>query len=129
MKYRQIVVIALTTAIVLILSALYILKPRSLMASSDPQAGPSVARAADLGSTPENCDSIVNIARDLQRRRAVGLTEDQALAELSARGRGLLGFVVEGVFRADPDTSETIVLHAIWEKCSQSGRFGARQKH
>jgi hypothetical protein len=127
MKYRQIVVIALTTAIVLILSALYILKPRSLMASSDPQAGPSVARAADLGSTPENCDSIVNIARDLQRRRAVGLTEDQALAELSARGRGLLGFVVEGVFRADPDTSETIVLHAIWEKCSQSGRFGARQ--
>ena len=127
MKYRRVVLIAMTMAVVLVLFALYISRPRPLVKRVDPKPAPATARVADLGSTPEDCDSIVNIARDLQRRRMIGLTEDQALAELSARGRGLLGFVVEDVFRADADTSETVTLHAIREKCSQSGHFGVRQ--
>ena len=123
MKYRRIVLIASTVAIVLVLSGLYISKPHPLATRADPQAEP----APQLGATQEDCNSIVDIARDLQRRRAAGLTEDQALAEMSARGRYLLGYVVDGVFRADPDTSETITLHAIWKKCNQSGRFGVHR--
>jgi len=73
----------------------------ALATRADPQAEP----APQLDATQEDCNSIVDIARDLQRRRAAGLTEDQALAQMSARGRYLLGYVVDGVFRADPDTS------------------------
>jgi len=115
MQYRRIVLIALIMAIVLVLSALYISKPAPLVTRVDSQAEPSAARAPDLGSTPEDCDSIMDIARDLRRRRTAGLTEEQAFAELSARGKGLLGFVVEDVF-------EPIPIHWKPIRFTQSGK-------
>jgi len=50
MKYRRIVLIALTMAIVLVLSGLYISKPHPLATRADPQAEP----APQLGATQED---------------------------------------------------------------------------
>lgn len=84
-----------------------------------------VTAAAPAAATGDECESVRDLAGSMQRRRAAGLTEKQALAELSERGQFELSYVVDGVFRADPGTPEAITRHDIGEACKRVQKSGA----
>jgi len=66
-----------------------------------PQAEASALDApaqAQAQPDADRCDYVARLFDDLVDRKAAGMTEREALAELSARGDFALGYVVDGVF-------------------------------
>lgn len=89
-------------------------------ASDAPVAGQLSAKPAR-----DECEFVREMATDLQRRKTAGMTEDEALAELSARGEYQLGYVVDGVFDAPPGASEAVTLHDIVSTCKRVKETGS----
>lgn len=66
-----------------------------------PQAeAPALDAPAQAQAQPDSdrCDYVARLFDDLVDRKAAGMTEREALSELSARGDFALGYVVDGVF-------------------------------
>lgn len=59
------------------------------------------------------------------KRKATGMTEDDALAELSQRGDYRLGYVVDGVFKAKPDTPTAMTKADVLTTCRTVKNTGA----
>lgn len=78
-----------------------------------------------FAAEPLDCDKVGDQASDIIKRRAAGLTERDALAELSARGDYRLGFVVKDAFRADPGASQAFTRAEIVQKCKTINRTGS----
>lgn len=75
--------------------------------------------------TQIDCDQVGERARDMLQRRIDGLTEDQALAELSAAGDYELGFLVDGVFALGAEERPTTTVVDIKQVCRQVNATGS----
>jgi len=84
-----------------------------------------VAAAPAFAADPLDCDKVGDQASDMIARRAGGLTERDALAELSARGDYRLGFVVDGVFGAKPGASPAVTRAEIVQVCKHVNKTGS----
>lgn len=82
------------------------------------------AAAPAFAAEPLDCDKVGDQASDMIARRASGLTEREALAELSARGDYRLGFLVDGVFGAKPGASPAMTRAEIVQKCKHVNKTG-----
>lgn len=105
-----------------------------ILAACTPSPAPAPARqaeapapaAADPAPTPQvdACERVGALVDDLMQRKSTGLTEREALAELSARGDYRLGYVVDGVFTAKPDTAAAITRADILATCRRVEKTG-----
>lgn len=84
-----------------------------------------LAAAPAFAADPLDCDKVGDQASDIIKRRAAGLTERDALAELSARGEYRLGFVVKDAYRAEPGASPAFTRAEIVQKCKTINRTGS----
>jgi len=71
------------------------------------------------------CEKARDLASKLIEQRAVGMTEREALADLSARGEYQMGYVVDGVFRAKPGESVAVTRDDIVRTCRKVSSTGA----
>lgn len=83
------------------------------------------ATAPAFATDPLDCDRVGDQASYMIARRAAGLTERDALAELSARGDYRQGFVVDGVFGAKPGASPAMTRAEIVQVCKHFNKTGS----
>ena len=92
---------------------------RQAEAESAKPAGPTAVE------TVLDCGPAAALFNDLVRRKAAGLTQDDALSELSARGAYTESYVVDAIWRADPKTPVELTRADVLSTCLNVKKTGA----
>lgn len=102
-----------------------------ILAACTPSPAPAPAAPADTPAaqptateTVLDCGPVAAMFDDLVKRKATGLTEADALAELSARGAYTEGYVVDAVFDLAPDGNVAIARADVLAKCRTVNKTG-----
>ncbi len=95
--------------------------PRQVEAAAPPAPDPVRPTAVE---TVLDCAPVNQLFDDLVKRKAAGLTEREALAELSARGAYTEGYVVDAIWKADPKTPIALTRADVLSTCRNVKKTG-----
>lgn len=92
---------------------------------SEADAAPETATVKATERVPVECDQVRAMFDDLVTRKAAGLSQLEALAELSDRGAYTEGYVVDAVYGLAPDGNVAVARVDVMAKCRTVHKTGA----